>query len=543
MTKKTLIDSLEKASNLCEKLDKTRGSVIDLTEIKKSTESFKITIPLIGMFSAGKSSLLNSLIGEKTLRVDITPETTIATELHYGKDPYIQLFKENGDSEKYDISKFNTIDSNSYIYQMLFIDNDYLKNNSSVVLVDMPGLGSNLDAHNKAILNYITKGNKYILIVDIENGSLHESHIRFIKEILGYDQKIDILVNKIEKKTQEDAEAVVNYIKKQSSELFGDSVFVGKVSAAKSIIEDLTAIINKIDYDTLTFNHFKPIIRNQYGKIRNGILVYKKALSLDTKEIDQKIIAINNSRKELLVKIEEQKNAVRKTFSSSALESIISKLKTTLNINSGLLASKLKSSSDSFKITVNEIIRPVLVTSLEEIVSTSYDEIITNIESVIASIHADTGVEKNNSSDFLGILNSGEFNIAFKTIAGGLGVLTTIIAPWLELIILFMPELFKFFSSFIEGNQADKIKMKIENEMIPQIISELRPKIKESLNSIQKDMFLDIEKSIENDLKSISESLEQAKIEKEKVIEKSDNEITQITQVINEWNLIINELN
>ena len=50
-----------------------------ILEIKKQ----ELLVPVIGNFSAGKSSLINEFLGEKSLSVAITPETSIATELRY----------------------------------------------------------------------------------------------------------------------------------------------------------------------------------------------------------------------------------------------------------------------------------------------------------------------------------------------------------------------------------------------------------------------------------------------------------------------------
>ena len=55
-----------------------------LTELKDNS---CIKVPIVGDFSAGKSSLLNSFIGRNSLLpVDITPETAVAYELYYSGD-------------------------------------------------------------------------------------------------------------------------------------------------------------------------------------------------------------------------------------------------------------------------------------------------------------------------------------------------------------------------------------------------------------------------------------------------------------------------
>ncbi len=43
----------------------------------------QLVIPIVGNFSAGKSTLLNRFLGSSVLPTGITPETSLATELHY----------------------------------------------------------------------------------------------------------------------------------------------------------------------------------------------------------------------------------------------------------------------------------------------------------------------------------------------------------------------------------------------------------------------------------------------------------------------------
>ena len=49
-----------------------------------SIDDFKVTSPLVGRFSTGKSSLLNGLLGKKYLSENTLPETSIPTEIMYG---------------------------------------------------------------------------------------------------------------------------------------------------------------------------------------------------------------------------------------------------------------------------------------------------------------------------------------------------------------------------------------------------------------------------------------------------------------------------
>ena len=64
--------------------------------VRDDTTHFKMRVPLVGAFSAGKSTLLNKLLGEDLLSVEVSPETSLATELHYASTEQIIGHYKNG---------------------------------------------------------------------------------------------------------------------------------------------------------------------------------------------------------------------------------------------------------------------------------------------------------------------------------------------------------------------------------------------------------------------------------------------------------------
>ncbi len=47
-------------------------------------QEFRLRIPILGDFSAGKTSLINALLGEPLFSMDVTPETAVAAEMPVG---------------------------------------------------------------------------------------------------------------------------------------------------------------------------------------------------------------------------------------------------------------------------------------------------------------------------------------------------------------------------------------------------------------------------------------------------------------------------
>ena len=94
--KKQLIGKLEKIESilvpfeLAEKIRKDKDNLIS------DIRNYRFRVLLTGGFSSGKSALLNALMERYVLREDQAPETTIATELVWDGEEYIEAINEEG---------------------------------------------------------------------------------------------------------------------------------------------------------------------------------------------------------------------------------------------------------------------------------------------------------------------------------------------------------------------------------------------------------------------------------------------------------------
>ncbi|WP_163555994.1 dynamin family protein [Helicobacter suis] len=73
----------------------------DIQALQTEIENQELLIPVIGGFSAGKSSLLNAFLGKDVLGVAITPETAIATELRYSTNERVEAVIGGGGGGKF----------------------------------------------------------------------------------------------------------------------------------------------------------------------------------------------------------------------------------------------------------------------------------------------------------------------------------------------------------------------------------------------------------------------------------------------------------
>ncbi len=179
----------------------------DLIELTiKEIENFRVTTPVIGGFSTGKSSMLNAILANNILTTQITPETSVPTEIYYG-DNKVFLYNISGIEEiSIDQFKDRELDANNTKLVKIEYNNDFLREVKDVKIVDMPGFDSGLELHNKAIDKYMPNSLAYIITFSADEPVIKESIANFLKELKLHEVPVYIIITKCDKVTPEELE-------------------------------------------------------------------------------------------------------------------------------------------------------------------------------------------------------------------------------------------------------------------------------------------------------------------------------------------------
>ena len=117
MMNKNLISNQEKFLSYLDQVKQLTTSIEladnGLENLTQRIELAELIVPVVGGFSAGKSTLINSFLGSDLLPTAITPETALATELRYSPTDYIEAIQAMEISSCYEISQLTEIKNNA----------------------------------------------------------------------------------------------------------------------------------------------------------------------------------------------------------------------------------------------------------------------------------------------------------------------------------------------------------------------------------------------------------------------------------------------
>lgn len=196
--------------NLKDELTGAKASELDLDALEHSVSQLDdlFLLVMVGEFNAGKSAIINALLGEKFLAEGLTPTTTQINILRYGKEVEQRHAGKN--------------------QKVVLLPVDLL---SEVSIVDTPGTNAVLRHHEELTKDFVPRADLVLFITSVDR-PFTESERTFMAQIRDWGKKVLIVVNKIDIPDDEkDLEQVEDFVRDNARDLLGITPEVFMVSA------------------------------------------------------------------------------------------------------------------------------------------------------------------------------------------------------------------------------------------------------------------------------------------------------------------------
>ncbi len=554
-TQRDYIEFLSYCKNELRGVDTIDCNAFELDFKIDTIKNMDLVVPVIGAFSAGKSSLLNSFLGKNILGVALSPETAIATELHYSIKEYIQAVKENGDTEEFplDSNSKDTIKSraNEFKFVRFFVDSSMLKSIEPLVLVDMPGFESPLDSHNKAILEYIQRGVYFVVLQSVEDGNITKSTIRELENIHNFDRKFAFFLSKANLKPQSEIQRIKEYVQEQLDDSFDD---INICLIDDNGRDSLNAILKELNPDDIVKDLFLPDIKDTALDIRQNINTSIYSLNQTKEKNEEALQELSNSLQTLEKEQSMMIQEAQSRYSDASVKRIVNNVVRALSNNADEMAQAYKARGQSgIDSMINEIIKNsashdinMAMKDISQDIADTLSRSLENINANMSDMTMDSNwlVSLNQSALALGrgggrlLSNVAKALIGMGGIAGSLGGALKFALPVLNPILMIAVSLLPnvLLGLFNNGNkekeELNNIKNAIITQVIPQIKDELQAKIPEIFNEQVQKMI----EAICNDFKDkIAQQKQTLELTQKEISEKSfdiQNKIEQYKRIL-----------
>lgn len=573
-SQKKLVNFLDELKAQLQTIDMPTNEIEVLAEDIRTKE---LLIPVVGGFSAGKSTLLNTFLGAEILPTSINPETDLAAELHYGKEEFVEAFGLKDESvTRFELTEFADIKARAqeFSHLKIYLNSEQLQRIEPLILVDMPGFGSSLANHNKAINYYLPKGAHFIVVTSSEEGNITQSMMRQLSEFDNLGREFHILLSKANLRSPEQVADLKAYIADQVELSFAYPHEI--IAIGNNDKDELSKVFTSINPNQIIDKNFKDLVKNQADDAINNINIKINTLKNST-ELNQETIA---TLARAVLDIENQKTRMISDIKNSHGENIAKRcvdyIGVQLNNHADELGTYLANKNNqlfqemivtiirdglSFKLSRefqsvgHDVIRRFETDTLHSLNDSMKDfgmddEWVKSITGKVEQAFSITGKAINAIQTRLKKDEKGDENqdakqadatnqskkesqiatalTAYRTVTSVLAISTGVVGVAAELVIVFLPDIINFASKYM---QAQKIKQAVSSEVIPRIKNELSSNLPQAINEQIQMMVEDVSASFESELnekKAIIEQLEQERQENKEMIE---NQIAKLKEV------------
>ena len=526
--------------------------------VQKNVAVTQLLVPVIGQFSAGKSTMINTMLGSNLLPTGITPETSLATEMHYTEgEEYAEGITENGTARRYALSDMKklTEDAKQYRFARVYIKNLQLKELEPLILVDMPGFDAPMEHHNKAILEYIDKGLYYIVLTKISDGTVSRTLLNRLREIHASGRKFSLFLSNADLEQPKKLAQVKQQCTDILQDNFGDTFHVEAIN--NTSVDSVLQCLHSIDSNALLKNLYYP----QMNECTNTVL---EGLNYRIKAFDMEASAIQSAQDELKRSIERVKSTaeqdilhMKSKYSGSMVNNILRDITEALDSSADEITSAIISQSGRAESLLNDIIRSSLVSSLERRVEEANDSIVMDfsdsvkdlsevfktmdidlhytdtivrgLQEVFKSVPMAVGAASTQLPQAMGGLLSGTAAGSLSalltgtigsTITTATSVVATVINPLLGIAVAAVPLLMSLFGQKTQQDTGEsQVRAKVIGEVFPQIKSKLRAQLPALLQEQVGSMITQVQQQYQRVLQSQQAEFEKAMQEKQESVE------------------------
>lgn len=483
---------------ITEESEKLNLAIDEEQTVKLLEDSAKIKLPIIGVFNAGKTTLVNSLLGsDGLLPVNLVPETAIPCELYPvmdGVSPYAEIYRGNQQIYRGDIAGYGNVSVQQGDFGKVYTSSPLIRSwsDKGIILVDMPGYDSGIEEHNSAIGRYMNQGTVFAFLMNCTHGSLRASELSLLKEVCQYGLRIGVFLTWSDQQSAEKNEEVKAYVEYQTQSFLPKGTKVGLLAALDDDNDDFIDFVNELDVTSIITEKSKPVAQyfvcKQIANLKGAISLAQSGL--DEATIDTKINELSQRIREmeclLKSRLEEADTPEKST------QDVLDAARISIKSNASILADSILQSRGSGTIssvteTLVSIIRPALAKAFreeqEQFVNTLKTDISELTRHILAGIDIPTDVLEeiigNNEQAIVGYIH-----MLADMLQNHSHPVVRIIGQVLTFVAEYIPDILR---GFFGGNEKVHARLveNIQGPISDAIVSGLRKPVSDQIHALQ----------------------------------------------------------
>ncbi|CAD9196520.1 dynamin family protein [Acinetobacter bohemicus] len=475
-----------------------------IQQLQTQIANFKLSVPLIGKFSVGKSTLLNTWLGQNIQSTNLGACTSYPTEFHYAEYGDQKVVVVSGTdhepiSTEYELAHYQTLIAQHMLnadhiqHVEMHLHNAVLVQHPDLVLVDTPGLESNIGSHEQALIRYSgTAHSSFILCVS--KTYLGEAEQQFVARQYMFGKPLSLLICQEDLIAQAERESVRQTVTQQAG-IDLDYSLVRGCSAHQGDLKGFAEILNYIEENKseIFSDYFKQQVESLIITAHKSLRI-QLDLDQSREQLEYKKQQIINAQAALRSQYEKEKDMLLRLVDTRISQDVMSTIEQVLNSRrlyyydlvveqaQQLQASIQADIQNAFQLATQQFLHPVIHRSAAKL-NTAVD--LTQLYELS---------EKNNITDFNLEQSRAKEAAVLGGVAGGIAAL----ALGVTIPFLVLPGLIGGFL-FAEKQQLEKARQVVDqhlNSISIQLLNSIQEQLKQQTLQCFEQIYLGLEQHL-----------------------------------------------
>jgi small GTP-binding protein len=272
---------------------------IRATRIPK-LEAERFHLVILGEFNHGKSTFVNSMLGQDVLPTGITPTTASINHVVHADRPSARVVLTSGDSRQLDpaqLKEWVTV-AGGHANEVAFVELGYpselLRNN--VVLVDTPGVNDLNEQRAEVTYGYVPRADAVVFLLDAGQ-ALKDSEREFLRSrvLEAARDRLIFVLGKIDLLSADERTAVLEYVKQGLAQITPEPVVFALSAKTRDGMPDLMKYLERFlahDRAQVILDNAAADAARTASYLENNLGVRMRAYDMDIGELEQRISSV-----------------------------------------------------------------------------------------------------------------------------------------------------------------------------------------------------------------------------------------------------------
>lgn len=489
-----------------------------IQQVRDNISTFKLSVPLIGKFSVGKSTLLNTWLEQNIQLTELGACTSYPTEFHFSEydQQKVIVVTELGNinqthREEYTLDiyqqllRHGTLEQQNILWVEIHLHNAALARHPDLIIVDTPGLESNVGSHEEALIRYSGTANSSFILC-VARTHLGEAERQFVLRQYTMGKPVSLLVCQEDLIASRERLAVRQAIAQQSG-IDEEYSLVRGCSAHENDLKGLADLLNHIEEqkEYLFEQSLKDQVESLIFTAKQNL---EQQLAADTSReaLQQQKQAIFDSQQRLSEEYEREKVMLLRLAESRISMDVMNSIETMLNSRKLHYYGVAQSAASTLQTVIQADVQNVFQLATEQFL---YPVIERSAQKLNTAIQ----INQNNALvSYLPNMNgTDEADANTAMVVGGATGVVASLALGLTLPFLVIPGIIGGFF-FAEKRKQEKLRFEVDSA-VANILNNLNQQIAMQLRQIAQVHLEQIYQTIQARLQAESDNI--AKIEQQ----------------------------